>query len=176
MKKVLTIAILTVMILMVAMTVVKAATSNTLADELYAIGKEYGMKQADKVKMEKYLAQYPLSDADCNKILELAKQAEAIMIENGTNDYKALPTSVKNQLKDLANQAAEIAGVTLDFKADGIDVYKDGKLVESITGDNTGKLSYTGSNVSVVIASVAVIALAATGITVATKKRLAANA
>ncbi len=177
MKKILTIAILFVMLTMAAMTVVNAATSSTLADELYAIGSKYGMTAAEKVKMERYLSDYPLSNADCDRILALAKEADQIMIDNGTTDYKSLPTDVKNQLKALANEAASIAGVELDFTKDGIKVYKDGKLIEDITETTTsGKLAYTGNNNALVVSTIAVIALAATGITVATKKRSAANA
>ena len=179
MKKVLAIAILAVMIMMVAITVVNAATSSTLANELYAIGSKYGMKESDKLKMERYLKEYPLSDEKCNQILDLAKQADQIMIDNNTTDYHSLPANVRAQLIDLANRAAAIAGVTLKFNADGIDVYKDGKLIEAITAENSnGKLAPTGSNINIalVVSSVAVIALAATTITVATKKRLAANA
>ena len=177
MKKLLATTILFVMVAMLATTIVTAATNSTLPNELYAIGSKYGMKESDKLKMEKYLNDYPLSDDDCNEILALANQADKIMQDNNTTNYKTLPNDVKAQLKSLANQAAAIAGVTLDFKTDRIDVYKDGKLIEAIT-DTDGKLPYTGNeiNVAVVVSSIAVIALAATGIAVATKKRLATNA
>ena len=175
MKKVLVIAILAVILMMAVMTVVNAATSSTLADELYAIGSKYGMTQNDKVKMEQYLRDHPLSEADCNEILSLAKQAEQIMIENNTTDVHSLSGDVKAKLIDLANRAAAIAGVTLDFKSDRIDVYKDGKWINSF-GSNNLVPTGTQVNAALVISSVAVIALAATAITVATKKRLAANA
>lgn len=170
MKKVLTIALVAIILMMTAMTVVNAATSSTLPDELYAIGSKYGMTQNDKVKMEQYLRDYPLSDADCNEILSLAKQAEQIMIENNTTDVHSLPSDVKAQLKSLAVRAADIAGVTLDFKSDRIDVYKDGKWINSFGSNN---LAPTGTqvNMALVVSSVAVIALAATAITVAVKKR-----
>ena len=175
MKKVLTIALIAIILMMTAMTVVNAATSSTLADELYAIGSKYGMTQNDKVKMEQYLRDYPLSNDKCDEILGLAKQAEQIMIDNNTTDYKSLPADVKAQLKGLAEQAATIAGVTLDFKSDRIDVYKDGKWINSFGSSN---LVPTGAqdNTALVVSSVAVIALAATAITVATKKRAVANA
>ncbi len=175
MKKVLTIAIVAIILMMATMTVVNAATSSTLADELYAIGSNYGMTQNDKVKMEQYLKDYPLSEEKCNEILGLAKQAEQIMIDHNTKDVHSLPADVKAQLIELANRAAAIAGVTLDFKSDRIDVYKDGKWINSFGSSN---LVPTGTqvNTALVVSSVAVIALAATAITVATKKRLAANA
>ncbi len=160
MKKILTISLLFIMITMVIMTAVNAATSSTLADQLYAIGQKYGMKASEKVKMERYLADNKLSDEKCNEILALANEADRIMKENGETDYTKLPTDIKAQLKSLANQAASVAGVTLTFSADGIDVYKDGKLIESVTESNT--LPYTGNNVNsiLVVSSIAVVALA----------------
>lgn len=77
------------MVMMAVVTVVNADTSSTLVNELYTIGSKYGMTSAEKVKMEKYLSEYPLSDADCNRILALAQQADKIMIANNTTDYKA---------------------------------------------------------------------------------------
>ena len=176
MKKTLTIAILAVMLIMTMMTIVNAATSSALPNELYAIGSQYGMRESDRVKMERYLQEYPLSDADCNRILALAQQADQIMKDNNTNNLNDLTGDVKSRLIALANEAAAIAGVTLDFKSDRIDVYKNGKLIETMTSND--KLPYTGNetNIALVVSSVAVIALAATGIAVATKKRLVANA
>ena len=86
------------------------------------------------------------------------------MKDNNTTDYKALPDDVKTQLRSLAVQAADIAGVTLDFTSDGINIYKDGKLIESITSANIGKLAYTGNatNIAIIVSAVAVIAIAAT--------------
>ena len=175
MKKIISIVAIFAILMVGAMSAVNAASSSTLADQLYAIGSKYGMTAADKVKMERYLSENALSNSDCDDILAKAKEADEIMQENGTTDYKSLPADVKAQLKSLANQAASIAGVTLDFKSDRIDVYKDGKWINSFGSSN---LVPTGAqdNTALVVSSVAVIALAATAITVATKKRLAANA
>ncbi len=166
MKKLLTIALLFIMLTMVVMTAVNAATSNNLPDEIYAIGSKYGMKESDKLRMVRYLSDYPLSDEKCNEILALANQADKIMQENGTTDYKSLPTDVKAQLRTLANDAASIAGVTLNFSADGIEVYKDGKLVESVS--ESGTLPYTGNNVNVIAIGSSILAIV--GLAVIAKK------
>ena len=98
------------------------------------------------------------------------------MKANGTTNYHSLPEDVKAKLRALAVEAANIAGVTLDFKFDRIDVYKDGVLYEVLTGES--KMPYTGNdfNIGLGASLVAVIALAATGLTIITKKRLVANA
>ena len=170
MKKIISIVAIFAILMVGAMSVVNAASSSTLADQLYAIGSKYGMTAAEKVKMERYLADHKLSDEKCNEILDKAQEADEIMQENGTTDYKSLPADVKAQLKSLANQAADIAGVTLDFSADGIEVYKDGKKIEAFTTGNTNKLPYTGNNsIVLVVSSIAVIALVA----VVARKKLA---
>ena len=53
MKKTLTIALLAIITIMALATGLNAATSSTLADELYAKGSKYGMTSADKVKNRK---------------------------------------------------------------------------------------------------------------------------
>ena len=80
--------------------------------------------------------------------------------------------------RTIANEAADIAGVTLNFGKDKIDIYKDGKLINVLKFDGNGKLVYTGNgtNIALVVSSVVVIALAATVVTVIVRKRLSANA
>ena len=76
----------------------------------------------------------------------------------------------KAQLKTLASEAASIVGATVSFKADTVEIYKDGKLIETI-GNNSGKLAYTGNNnIALVVSSIAVIALASVAIA---RKKLA---
>ena len=75
MKKLISIAILFIMVAMLATTIVNAATSSTLADELYALGSKYGMTSQDKVKIERYLADDPVTDAQANQVMEKAKEA-----------------------------------------------------------------------------------------------------
>ena len=166
MKKLISILAIFAILMVGAMSVVKAATTETLPDELYSIGSKYGMKESDKLRMVRYLSDYPLSDEKCNEILALANQADKIMQENGTTDYKSLPTDVKAQLRTLANDAASIAGVTLNFSADGIEVYKDGKLVESVS--ESGTLPYTGNNVNVIAIGSSILAIV--GLAVIAKK------
>ena len=84
------------------------------------------------------------------------------MIDNNTTDYKSLPTDVKAKLRALANEAAAIAGVTLKFNADGIDIYKDGTHIYTVKDESN--LVQTGSSnlVYVVLAGIAMIAIVGT--------------
>lgn len=170
MKKLLTISLLALMLILMTVTGVQATNNDNLASTLYNIGAKYGMTKSDKVKIERYLADNPVTESEANAIVAKANEAAKIMDEEGTKDYKKLPESKKAQLKTLASEAASIVGATVSFKADTVEIYKDGKLIETI-GNNSGKLAYTGNNnIALVVSSIAVIALASVAIA---RKKLA---
>lgn len=167
MKKILTVAITFVMVAMVAISSY-ATTSSELADTLYNKGSKYGMTSADKVKIERYLADNPVTDEEANSIVAKADEAVKVMENAGATSYKDLTAEEKAELKTIANEAASVAGLTLKFGTSSVEIYKDGKLIETVTSNN-GKLAYTGSNSAiVVVSSLAIIALVA----VVAKKRL----
>lgn len=169
MKKSLVISILATIIIMACSTLANATTSSTLADELYTKGKKYGMSTADKVKIERYLSENPVTDGQANSVIAKADEAIAIMESAGTTDYSKLTTAQKEQLKSIANSAASIVDVKLVFKNGSVEIYNNaGKLIETI-GQNNGKLAYTGNNVNVVLATF-VIAVIALAIAVVTKR------
>ena len=99
MKKFLTVSLLFVMLVMAFATVVNAATSATLADELYAKGSKYGMTASDKVKIERYLSENPVTDEQANAIVAKADEAVTLMESVGATNYDDLTTEQKNQLK-----------------------------------------------------------------------------
>lgn len=168
MKKLLTISILAVMLVLMTVTGVHAATKDNLAETLYNMGAKYGMTKADKVKIERYLADNKVTDSQADAIVAKAKEAVKVMEDAGVTDYTKLSADKKAELKTIANQAASIVDVTLVFKASSVELYKDGKLIETVS-NNSGKLAYTGNNNTVlVVSSIAVIALAS--VAVARKK------
>ena len=169
MKKSLVISILTAIIVMACATLVNAATTSTLADELYAKGQKYGMTTADKVKIERYLSENPVTDEQANSLVAKADEAIAIMEKAGTTNYDELATAQKDEIKSIATSAADIIDVKLVFKKKTVEIYDNaGKLIETV-GQNNGKLAYTGNNVNVVLTT-SVIATIALAITVATKR------
>ena len=94
---------------------VNAATSSTLADELYAKGSKYGMTSADKVKIERYLKENPVTDAQANEILAKADEAIAVMEKAGVTNYDKLTKAQKNEIKSVATEAAKIVDLKLVF-------------------------------------------------------------
>lgn len=176
MKKTLTIVALMVIVTMLTISGVNAATSATLADELYSKLSAYGATAADKVKVERYLADNAVTDAQADAILAKADEAIAVMKAEGVTDVTKLSAEAKNQVKTIAQSAASQAGLTLTFSQGKVEIYNAaGKLIETVTVSNTGKLAYTGNNVNtiLVVSSVAIIALA---VAVVAKKSLKAEA
>ena len=168
MKKLLTISILAISLILLTVTGVQAANNDNLADTLYSIGAKYGMTKADKVKIERYLADNPVTEAEANSIVAKANEAAKIMDEEKTTNYKKLSAEKKSELKTIANEAANVVGATVVFKTNSAEIYKNGKLVETVSNNN-GKLAYTGNNnIVLVVSSIAVIALAS--VAVARKK------
>ena len=163
MKKTLTIALLVVMAIMAFATVVNAATTSTLADELYSKGAKYGMTSADKVKIERYLAENKVTDAQADKILAKADEAIAVMEKAGVTSYSKLTDSQKSEIKSIATEAAKEVDLKLVFKTRSVEIYNaDGKLVETISNTN-GKLAYKGNtlNIALVASVISIVAVAA---------------
>lgn len=169
MKKVLTISILAVMLVLMVVTGVNATTNDNLAETLYNMGAKYGMTKSDKLKIERYLADYPVTESEANAIVAKAEEAVKVMEDAGVTDYTKLSKAQKDQIKSIANEAASIVDVTLVFKTKEVEIYKNGKLIETVSNNN-GKLAYTGNNnIVLVVSSIAVIALAS----VVARKKLA---
>ena len=160
------------MLVLMTVTGVHAATKDNLAETLYNMGAKYGMTKADKVKIERYLADNKVTDSEADAIVAKAKEAIKVMEDAGVTDYTKLSADKKAELKTIANQAASIVDVTLVFKANSVKLYKDGKLIETVS-NNSGKLAYTGNNNTVlVVSSIAVIAL----VSIAVARKKLANA
>lgn len=164
MKKSLKIILIMVFTIMLMISVANAATKATLANQLYNKLSPYGLTSSDKVKIERYLSDNPVTDSQADTILAKADEGIAIMKSENTKDIRKLSNTAKNQVKTLAQEAADVIGLTLTYSSGKVEIYnKQGKLVETITVENTGKLAYTGNNYNtvIVVSSVAVIALAA---------------
>lgn len=170
MKKFLTITLLFVMVLM-AFTTVKAVSASELAEQLYNIGANYGMTQADKVKIERYFTENPATEAEAQSIVAKANETVNVMNNAGTTKYNELTAAQKDEVKAKANEAASVVGVQLVFKTSSVQVVKNGKVVETIT-NNDGKLAYTGNNANIALVVVSAIAIVALAIAAVAKKRL----
>ena len=100
MKKLLTISILAIALVLMAVTGVNATTNDNLAETLYNIGAKYGMTKADKVKIERYLADYPVTESEANAIVAKANEAAKVMDNAGVTDFNKLSKEQRRILHD----------------------------------------------------------------------------
>ena len=99
MKKIVTIATIFLMVVMFATTIVSAATKDSLVDELYALTSKYGVTNADKIKADRFLVEYPITDEKANEILAKAKEAIKFLEDAGVTDVKKLETQLTKEQK-----------------------------------------------------------------------------
>ena len=173
MKKLFVIATLAVVLMGMLVVSVNATTADSV-NEIYTIGSKYGMTENDKQQLQNFIDRNEITEAQATKLVEKAKEAEAVMTAAGKTNYSDLTTAQKDQLKSIANSAASEVGVSLVFKTQGVEIWKNGKKLMVVT-NHDGKLAYTGNSLNIVaitVSSVAAIALAA----VIIKKRIAATA
>lgn len=175
MRKILVSILLLIVLVGVLATTSKATTNVELiefAKSNHTVsGKSIGLTAENKIKVERYLTENPVTDAQAGAIMAKANELIALMESAGVSDPAELSSSDKERFMQIAQEGADVIGVKLVFHAHSVDVYKDGKLIESATLGN--KLAYTGNNINLalVISLVTIFALATTGF--AAKKGLA---
>ena len=141
------------------------AADKSLADQIYTKLAPYGLTQGDRVKMERYIVANDISNEEATAVLAKVDEAIAIMKASGITNIRELSSENLKKIKTLAQEAANIVGLSLIFKISGVEIYKDGKLVEAIDHTNE-KLAYTGNSLNNIIISTSVAALALAVITV----------
>lgn len=169
MKKVLMIISIIIAVMLIGTINVKAASNTELINKVYNIGSKYGLTSADKVKIERYLADNPVTEEEADSLISKAEEIDTIMKEAGVTDPKKLSQADKDRIQSIANEAASILKVSLVIKNGNVEVYKDGKLIEN-ESINNGKLAYTGNN-SYVIFGIFAVAIVALVIVCIMKKR-----
>lgn len=160
MKKLLMIMSIIITVMLIGAINVKAASNTELINTVYNIGSKYGLTSADKVKIERYLADNPVTEQEADSLISKAEEIDAIMKEAGVTDPTKLSQADKDRIQSIANEAASVLKVSLVIKNGNVEIYKDGKLIENVSINN-GKLAYTGNNNYVIfgISAVAIVAL-----------------
>ena len=173
MKKLITISIVFIMVAMLAITTVKAVSGATIVDDIYNLGKKYGLTESDKVRAERYVADNPVTDEQASAIYAKAEEAIKVLEEAGATNVKKLGTELtaeqKSKFEALCQEAAGILGLTLTYKDGYVEVYKDGKKIDTYTFG--GKLPYTGNVVSIVVIVSAVVVIALATFVIVRKKK-----
>ena len=168
MKKIFKIAIGAVVLLMLLGVVVNATTKSEL--EAYLLeshnvaGKEVSLTEANKVKVKRYLADNEITDEQATAIKAKVDELLKFMDKAGVSDVNQLSSEQKKEALAIANEALAIIGLKATYNSSDktVDIYKDGKKIDSVSTE-TGKLLQTGSDNTawIVVVSVSVIALIA---------------
>lgn len=175
MKKLVKIFTLVLFMALALTTTVNASASDDLLNELsktYTVGgEEITISAGDKVKIERYLADNPVTEEQKDTIISKLNEIITIMNEEGVSDPGKLPSDKKTQAMNLAKEAASAIDLKLvmDTNTNTIDIYNaEGKLLESATIEK-GKLSYTG-NTSIVYIVAPIVAVIAVATVITVKK------
>lgn len=161
MKKVLISTVLFVIVAIFATTMVNAATGAELPNLIYEKGAKYGVTEGHKVKMERYLAKHPATDAQADAVMAKVDEVAAVYEKAGVTDMAKLSAADLKKVQDLATEAAAILNVKIAWDGAKVTIYYEGRVEDVIEFSN--KLPYTGNdtNIALVVSSVAVVALAA---------------
>lgn len=161
MKKILLATILFVMVAVFATTMVNAATGAELPNLIYEKGSKYGVTESHKIKMERYLAKHPATDAQADAVMAKVDEVAAVYEKAGVTNMAKLSAADLKKVQDLATEAAAILNVKIAWDGAKVTIYYEGRVEDVI--EFSDKLPYTGNdtNIALVVSSVAVVALAA---------------
>lgn len=168
MRKILVSIFVLVLVLTCFMTVANAATKDELiaaVSKTYTVaGKKVSLSNSDLVKVKRYVSENEISSENADAIIAKIDEAVNLMDKEGTSDPTKLSKSKKEELLNIAKEAASLAGASLTYDANNksISIYKDGKLYDSVSLTSNYKFTQSGSNhmIYIIIATVAVIAIA----------------
>ena len=162
MKKTIAIILLIIMMtLTLGCTSVKAITSEELPNVLYNMGHKYGMKKSDKARVERYVSEHEITDAECDAIVAKLREAVKIMEDANEIDFRKISKAQQNRIKQIMIEAGQIVDVKVVFKNYSIYLYdKDGKLIDVIDLKNIGKYSYTGNQFNTALPIIILVAIA----------------
>lgn len=181
MKKILVMTMLVIMMLIIATTTVFAA--GNLADQIYSMGKSYGVTTEHKVEMERYFNEHPVTEEQENYVIAKAKEAIAVMESAGVKDVTKLSEADLKKVQNIVKDAANKIGVKLEFTSTGVKIQgANGKTIKALefqpstsnasnasstksstTISSKGKYVYTGANSSIAFTVASIVTLVIAG-------------
>lgn len=164
MKKMI-LAIVTIITLSCFVTDVFAEGNNELleyAKTTHFIAGDYvRLSNADIVKVERFLREYPVTDAEASQIIDKANKIIDILNQAGVSDLTKLSSTQKQEVLRLAEEAASVIGATLTYDNTNktIVIYKDGKKIEAISLNPYLKQTGKSNVLTISIAAISVVGL-----------------
>lgn len=189
--KVMLALVMAIVALTVFTTKSNAMTANELKDYICndkgINGTKLIIRDADKVKVEKFFANNEMTDAQANQIKAIIDKGVALMNADGASEPNQLSSKAKKQeLLSYAQEAAAVMGLTASYDAteERLDIYKNGVLYDSLNwgvtesskGSTESALVQTGSTNYVYIVVAGIMLIAGIMLVVSRKKRLSAEA
>ena len=189
--KVMLALVMAIVALTVFTTKSNAMTANELKDYICndkgINGTKLIIRDADKVKVEKFFANNEMTDAQADQIKAIIDKGVALMNADGASEPNQLSSKAKKQeLLSYAQEAAAVMGLTVSYDAteERLDIYKNGVLYDSLNwgvtesskGSTESALVQTGSTNYVYIVVAGIMLIAGIMLVVSRKKRLSAKA
>ena len=189
--KVMLALVMAIVALTVFTTKSNAMTANELKDYICndkgINGTKLIIRDADKVKVEKFFANNEMTDAQADQIKAIIDKGVALMNADGASEPNQLSSKAKKQeLLSYAQEAAAVMGLTVSYDAteERLDIYKNGVLYDSLNwgvtesskGSTESALVQTGSTNYVYIVVAGLMLSAGIMLVVSRKKRLSAEA
>ena len=189
--KVMLALVMAIVALTVFTTKSNAMTANELKDYICndkgINGTKLIIRDADKVKVEKFFANNEMTDAQTDQIKAIIDKGVALMNADGASEPNQLSSKAKKQeLLSYAQEAAAVMGLTVSYDAteERLDIYKNGVLYDSLNwgvtesskGSTESALVQTGSTNYVYIVVAGIMLIAGIMLVVSRKKRLSAEA
>lgn len=189
--KVMLALVMAIVALTVFTTKSNAMTANELKDYICndkgINGTKLIIRDADKVKVEKFFANNEMTDAQADQIKAIIDKGVALMNADGASEPNQLSSKAKKQeLLSYAQEAAAVMGLTVSYDAteERLDIYKNGVLYDSLNlgvtesskGSTESALVQTGSTNYVYIVVAGIMLIAGIMLVVSRKKRLSAEA
>lgn len=189
--KVMLALVMAIVALTVFTTKSNAMTANELKDYICddkgINGTKLVIRDADRVKVEKFFANNEMTDAQADQIKAIIDKGVALMNADGASEPNQLSSKAKKQeLLSYAQEAAAVMGLTVSYDAteERLDIYKNGVLYDSLNwgvtesskGSTESALVQTGSTNYVYIVVAGIMLIAGIMLVVSRKKRLSAEA
>ncbi len=161
MKKTLLATLIFVIVALFATTMVNATTGAELPDLIYKKGAKYGVTESERVKMQRYIDKYPVTDEQADQVMAKVDAVVKIFEKAGVTDAKDLSEADLKKVQQLGTEAAAILDVKVVWNGAVATIMHDGVTEEVL--DFSDEMPNTGNEINgaLVVSSIAVVALTA---------------
>lgn len=132
----------------------------TYANQSHKIaGENVSLSNGDIAKIERFLNSNEVTDEQASNIIAKCDQIIAVLDREGVSDVNKLSKDVKNEIFNLAKEAASIVGVTLSYDKANKEIvaYKGNEKIDAISLNPYLKQTGTANVIAITTALVAIL-------------------